>query len=101
MLRFNRRRSPTSLTLRNGIRFRRGRLRGVTDDPLREPSERVSPRAVRYWTARALALWAVIVALQVVWLWSTSEAWTGPHHVFIALSVLLALLHAGVMPRWR
>jgi membrane protein YdbS with pleckstrin-like domain len=73
----------------------------VTDDPLREPSERVSPRAVRYWTARALALWAVIVALQVVWLWSTSEAWTGPHHVFIAISVLLALLHAGVMPRWR
>jgi len=57
-------------TLRSaaGSAHRRGRLLLVTDDPLRDPSERVSPRAVRYWTARALALWVVIIALQVVWL---------------------------------
>jgi membrane protein YdbS with pleckstrin-like domain len=73
----------------------------ATGDPLRPPSERVSPRAIRYWTARALVPWVVIVALQVVWLWSTDEGRTGPHHVFILLSVVVAIAYAAIMPRWR
>src|SRR5689334_4903597 len=91
-------------------RYRSGRVDGrlwcmaaateATDDLLRPPRERVSPRAIRYWTARVVVLWTVLIALQVVWLLSTDEGRYGPHHVFVALSVLVGGVHALVMPRW-
>ena len=44
---------------------------------LRPPRHRVSPRAIRYWTARAAAGWAALVVAQLVWL--VAEAYDGEH----------------------
>jgi len=73
---------------------------GPPDRELRPPRHRVSPRAVRYWTARAAAGWLVVIALQVVWLLltSTDRQW---HVVALAVTAVIAAAHVTVMPRWR
>jgi uncharacterized protein len=67
---------------------------------LRPPRHRVSPRAVRYWTVRASAGWAVVAIAQAVWLVLASggAAW---HVIALAGTVVLAVAHVTVMPRWR
>ncbi len=63
---------------------------------LREPANRVSPRARSYWTVRALAGW-IVVAIPV-----TAVAVQAPAGWVVGLvAVLLALAHLIVMPRWR
>jgi membrane protein YdbS with pleckstrin-like domain len=56
---------------------------------------------VRYWTARAIVFWGVLCILQGVWLWYSSERWSGPHHVVLALTIVVGAAYAIVMPRWR
>ena len=67
---------------------------------LRPPANQVAPRAVWYWFSRALAGWLVLVAAQVLaWILQ----WPIPpwrNQVLVA-TVLLALVHLTVMPRWR
>jgi membrane protein YdbS with pleckstrin-like domain len=67
---------------------------------LRPPRHRVSPRAIRYWTARAAAGWALVVVAQAAWLLETSadRRW---HVLALAITALLAAAHLTVMPRWR
>ena len=67
---------------------------------LRPPRHRVSPRAVRYWTARAAAGWALVVLAQAAWLvaGAADRRW---HVLALAVTVLLAAAHLAVMPRWR
>ena len=67
---------------------------------LRPPRHRVSPRAVRYWTARAAGGWAVVVVAQVAWLAlaSSGRSW---HVLALVATVVLAVAHVTVMPRWR
>jgi membrane protein YdbS with pleckstrin-like domain len=67
---------------------------------LRPPRHRVSPRAVRYWTARAAAGWAVLAAAQVVWLVAApaDRRW---QLVALGATALAAAAHVAVMPRWR
>ena len=69
-------------------------------DGLRPPRHRVSPRAVRYWTARAAGGWAVLVVAQVVWLAlsSSGRSW---HVLALVATLVLAAAHVTVMPRWR
>ena len=67
---------------------------------LRRPRHRVSPKAIRYWTARALAGWLVVAAVEVVWLVST-EGHRGAHVAGLAITASVALAHLLVMPRWR
>jgi uncharacterized protein len=84
-------------------------LRGVTtaDAPppaapmpdLRPPRHRVSPRAIRYWTARAACGWAAVLIVEVAWLVVVSGG-TWPV-VALAVTVVLAAAHLTVMPRWR
>lgn len=67
---------------------------------LRPPRHRVSPRAVRYWTARAAGGWAMVLVAQVVWLVlaSSGRSW----HVPALVATLVAgAAHTAVMPRWR
>jgi hypothetical protein len=66
---------------------------------LRPPSERVSPRAVRYWTVRALVGWLVVAAAQVAWLVLGSGGRV--HVVVFVATAVLAAVHLAVMPRWR
>lgn len=67
---------------------------------LRPPANRVSPRAVWYWFARALAGWLVVVAVQVVAMvleWSIPPA----KIPLLIVTVALAAIHLAVMPVWR
>ncbi|MFL6161782.1 MAG: PH domain-containing protein [Jatrophihabitantaceae bacterium] len=67
---------------------------------LRDPANLVCHRAVWYWTVRALLCWLVVgavVALVVV----QTDGNRRPGYLVLAAVVLLAVLHATVMPRWR
>ncbi len=73
----------------------------ATAEPLlRPPVNLVSPRAVRYWFARAATGWAVVIGLQVV---SWRLDWPLPpwHVPLLIVSAALASVHVAVMPRWR
>jgi len=67
---------------------------------LRPPRHRVSPRAIRYWTARAGAGWTLVLVAQAVWLVVASSdlRW---HLLALAVTAVLAGAHVTVMPRWR
>jgi uncharacterized protein len=67
---------------------------------LRPPRHRVSPTAVRYWAARALAGWLVVAGAQVVWLLATDRH-RGLHVLGLAVTALVGIAHAVVMPQWR
>jgi uncharacterized protein len=67
---------------------------------LRDPANLVSPRAITYWTVRAVPLWVLVLAGESLWLWSTPDH-SGMAVVALALTVPLAAAHLVVMPRWR
>jgi uncharacterized protein len=67
---------------------------------LRPPRHRVSRTAIRYWRVRAVAGWLVVVAAQIAWLLLT-DGHRGLHVLALAATLLVALGHAIVMPRWR
>jgi len=67
---------------------------------LRPPRHRVSSRAVRYWTARAAGGWAVVVVAQVAWL-ALSASGRSWHVLALFATIVLAVAHVTVMPRWR
>jgi membrane protein YdbS with pleckstrin-like domain len=70
------------------------------DLDLRPPRHKVSPRAIRYWTARAAGGWLLVLAAQVVWLLLTT-ADRGWHVVALAVTLVVGVAHVVVMPRWR
>ncbi|MBC7558183.1 MAG: PH domain-containing protein [Dermatophilaceae bacterium] len=67
---------------------------------LRDPAHLVSPRAIVYWTVRAVPLWVLVLAGESFWLWSSPDHPGLPVTVLI-LTVLFAAAHLIVMPRWR
>jgi uncharacterized protein len=67
---------------------------------LRDPTHLVSPRAIAYWTVRAVPLWILVLAGELLWWWGSREH-TGLHVALLALTVLFAAAHLIVMPRWR
>jgi membrane protein YdbS with pleckstrin-like domain len=76
-------------------------MASVTASPLRlrVPANLVSARAKRYWAARALVGWVVIVGVELlIGLTSWSGALTT---AVVAPTALLAAAHIAVMPRWR
>lgn len=67
---------------------------------LRAPAHLVSPRAVRYWFARALAGWVLVIGAEVLSLVVGFPL--PPWHVpVLVISVLVAIVHLSVMPTWR
>lgn len=67
---------------------------------LRDPAHLVSPRAVAYWSVRAVPLWVLVLAGESFWLWSSRD------HPGLAVTVLVftavfAAAHLILMPRWR
>jgi membrane protein YdbS with pleckstrin-like domain len=75
--------------------------RPVTPLRMRPPRHLVSPRAVSYWTARALAGWLVVTAAQVLWMLLAPGAAPRWHLAALAGTVIAAAAHLAVMPRWR
>ena len=69
---------------------------------MRPPRHLVSPRAILYWTARALAGWLVFAAVQVAgWLVFVPDGQARWHVVALAATAVAAAAHLVVMPRWR
>ena len=67
---------------------------------LRPPVNEVSPRAVWYWTSRALAGWLLVIAAQTLaWILD----WPIPpwRTQVLVVTILLAVIHLAVMPTWR
>lgn len=68
---------------------------------LRPPSHRVSPRAKRYWALRAALGWLAVIALELI-LGLTAWPWLRDAlPVVVPITVVAALAHVIVMPRWR
>jgi len=67
---------------------------------LRAPANLVSRRARAYWAVRALPLWVVVAAAEVVVLLATDASATAVTTV-VAVSAAVALAHLLVMPQWR
>ena len=68
---------------------------------IHDPTGRPSTRAVRFWTLDAITGWAFFAALQLLWM-LLGNLWTNPYHLGgLALTVLAAIIHAAIMPRWR
>ena len=68
---------------------------------LREPTERVSRRAILMWTIEALVVAAVLLAGQVVWWLVDSAPGRTAHWVVGSVWLVSAAAYVSVMPRWR
>jgi membrane protein YdbS with pleckstrin-like domain len=67
---------------------------------LRDPAHFVSPRAISFWTVRALPGWLLVLAGQALWFVASPDH-AGLRVAALALTVLVAAAHLIVMPRWR
>jgi membrane protein YdbS with pleckstrin-like domain len=67
---------------------------------LRDPANLVCPRAIAFWTVRAVLGWVFVLGAQVIW-FVTSDDHTGLKSAALGLTVVIATAHLIVMPRWR
>ncbi|MGH7691342.1 MAG: PH domain-containing protein [Candidatus Dormibacteria bacterium] len=72
----------------------------VPTEALRAPRNLVSPVAVWYWTVRAAIGWIVVLVLEAV-LYAMSPGPDGWLQLLLLLTLILAVAHLLVMPRWR
>lgn len=72
----------------------------VQPDELRPPRNRVSRKAIGYWTVRALPGWFILIAAELIWLVAASGSLTW-HIVGLLATVVVAVAHLVVMPQWR
>jgi membrane protein YdbS with pleckstrin-like domain len=67
---------------------------------IRVPAHHVSPRAIVFWTVRALPGWLVVLGAQSLWFVASRD-----HAILragvLALTIVLAMSHLIVMPQWR
>jgi uncharacterized protein len=68
---------------------------------LRAPRDRVHPRAIWFWAARAAAGWLAVIAVEVVVLIAGEHHIAGWRYAVVAATAALALAHVTVMPQWR
>src|ERR1700693_3872287 len=66
---------------------------------LRAPGNRVSRRAISYWTARAALGSAVVVLAEVIF--AAATGFTTTWRVVLAVTIVVFGAHAVIMPRWR
>lgn len=67
---------------------------------LRPPRQRVSRTAIRYWMARALGGWLVLIAGQIAWLVMT-DGHRGLHVAGLVATAIVGAAHVVAMPQWR
>jgi len=67
---------------------------------LRDPAHNVSPRAIVFWTVRAMPGWLLLLAGQVIW-FVASRDHAGLRVAALVVTLLFASAHLIVMPRWR
>lgn len=66
---------------------------------LRTPANRVSKRAISYWTARAVLGAATILFVELGFAWAAKFS-VGWRTAIVGTALVLAV-HAVIMPRWR
>ncbi len=74
--------------------------RSFVEPRLRPPSQRVSGRAIAYWTVRALVGWLVLAGVETIWV-ATGVLHGGARVAVPVVTALVALVHLVVMPQWR
>jgi uncharacterized protein len=67
---------------------------------MRDPAHHVSPRAIVFWTVRAVPGWLLLLAGQMLW-FLVARDHVGLRLTALVLTVLLAATHLIVMPQWR
>jgi membrane protein YdbS with pleckstrin-like domain len=67
---------------------------------LRDPSQLASPRAIVYWTVRAVPSWLFLLVGELFWLWRSGDH-LGIRASVLVMTVVFAAAHLIVMPRWR
>ncbi len=67
---------------------------------MRDPAHHVSPRAVVFWTVRALPGWLLLLAVQLMWFVVAGDR-TVLRFGALIVTVLIAATHLLVMPQWR
>lgn len=67
---------------------------------LRDPAHHVSPRAIMFWTVRAVPGWLLVLAGQAIWFVVTRDN-AGLRFAALASTVFVAATHLIVMPQWR
>ena len=67
---------------------------------LRDPAHNVSPRAIVFWTVRAMPGWLLVLAGQMIW-FVASRDHAGLRVAALVATLLFAAAHLIVMPRWR
>jgi membrane protein YdbS with pleckstrin-like domain len=74
----------------------------VASTTLRPPANRVSRKAIAYWTVRAVPGWLILLAIEVfLWLVADDGDNSAAHVAGLVLTVLVAAAHLVVMPQWR
>jgi membrane protein YdbS with pleckstrin-like domain len=74
-------------------------LDGVAVVGLRPPRNRVSRRAISYWTVRVVPGWSILLVAEYLWLMAG-----GPGLALrsaLVFTAVAAMVHLVVMPRWR
>lgn len=66
---------------------------------LRAPGNRVSRRAISYWTARAVLSGGTVVLAVVIG--AAASGFSAGWDAVIAVAAVAATAHAVIMPRWR
>jgi membrane protein YdbS with pleckstrin-like domain len=66
---------------------------------LRAPRNRVSRRAIWYWTVRALGGWLILLMIEVSWMIKAGATRTPT--LVLLVTLVVAAVHLVVMPRWR
>jgi membrane protein YdbS with pleckstrin-like domain len=67
---------------------------------LRPPHNRVSRKAIAYWTVSAALFWIVVIAVHTV-IMLTTDDYPGWMRVTRMVAFILGPLHVAVMPTWR
>jgi membrane protein YdbS with pleckstrin-like domain len=67
---------------------------------LRDPAHHVSPRAIVFWTVRALPGWLFVLVGQSLW-FLVAQDQVALRAAALVFTVLFAAAHLIVMPRWR
>ena len=64
------------------------------------PRERVSRKAIGYWTVRALPLWVVVAGVETIALLASGPP-TAVWAPIVVVTAVPAVTHVVVMPQWR
>jgi len=73
---------------------------GSVERVLREPLNRVDPRARWFWATSAGIRWLILVGIEIA-IWLSRSHPSDAHAVVLWITLGIAAVHLTVMPQWR